>query len=301
VTAEGNHFMVALPELDQPAGRVAAEDVAEVVSKVAGSDRAAEVLRLPERVDLREVLARTAPELPHTMVPFGLSESTLQPICVDFAEHPHLAAVGQGQSGRTNFLRSLCRSIMARYTPEQAAIAVFDPRRKLLGVVPSDRRIVYAYSNTDIAEAVKLLVQKLAGRMPPPGTDPEAMLANKFWTGPEIFVVVDDISSWTTMNNPLLGLSEYIDLGSEIGLHVIATADIRSWTQHASGLTPLGRIVGGLAPVLILDGRRQHGVIAHDVHAEPQRPGKGILATASRREGMLVAWSDPPQAGGRTS
>jgi S-DNA-T family DNA segregation ATPase FtsK/SpoIIIE len=137
--------------------------------------------------------------------------------------------------------------------------------------------------------------------MPPPGTDPEAMLANKFWTGPEIFIVVDDITSWSMMSNPLAGLAEYIEFGSEIGLHVIATADIRSWTQQAQGLGTLGRIVGGLAPVLILDGRRAHGVIAHDVHAEPQRAGKGIFATASRREGVLVAWSDPPQAGGRTA
>ena len=301
VTTDGHHFMVALPELDQPTGRVAAEDVGAIVSKVAGVDRAAEVLRLPERVDLREVLARATPALPHTMVPFGLSESTLEPIYADFAEHPHMVAVGQGQSGRTAFLRSICLAIMARYTPEQAAIAVFDPRRKQLGVVGRGRRIVYAYSNTDIAESVRLLAEKLAGRMPPPGTDPEAMLANKFWTGPEIFIVVDDITSWSMMSNPLAGLAEYIEFGSEIGLHVIATADIRSWTQQAQGLGTLGRIVGGLAPVLILDGRRAHGVIAHDVHAEPQRAGKGIFATASRREGVLVAWSDPPQTGGRTA
>ena len=186
VTADGHHFMVGLPELDQPTGRVAAEDVGAVVAKVAGVDRAAEVLRLPERVDRARVLARATPALPHTMVPFGLSESTLERrSMLDFAEHPHMVAVGQGQSGRTNFLRSICLAIMARYTPEQATIAVFDPRRKQLGVVGRGRRIVYAYSNTDIAESVRLLAEKLAGRMPPPGTDPEAMLANKFWTGPE--------------------------------------------------------------------------------------------------------------------
>jgi hypothetical protein len=53
-------------------------------------------------------------------------------------------------------------------------------------------------------------------------------------------------------------------------------------------------MVGSLAPVLILDGRRQHGVIAFDRHAEPQRPGKGIFATPSGADGVLVGWSEPP-------
>ncbi len=50
VSFEGHHLMVGVPELDQPAGRVAASDVGAVVARVAGVDRAAEVLRLPERV-----------------------------------------------------------------------------------------------------------------------------------------------------------------------------------------------------------------------------------------------------------
>ena len=160
--------MVALPELDQPTGRVAAEDVGAVVSKVAGVDRAAEVLRLPERVDLREVLARATPALPHTMVPFGFSESTLEPIYADFAEHPHMVAVGQGPVGRTAFLRSICLAIMARYTPEQAAIAVFDPRRKRLGVVPRDLGSFTPTASTDIAEVGRTSGGEAGGAHAPP-------------------------------------------------------------------------------------------------------------------------------------
>ena len=33
-------------------------------------------------------------------------------------------------------------------------------------------------------------------------------------------MVVDDITSWSMMSNPLAGLAEYIEFGSEIGLHV---------------------------------------------------------------------------------
>ena len=295
VSADGHHLMVGIPQLDAPAGRVPAEEVGEVVARVAGADRAAEVLRLPESVALQEVLARTNTSLPHTMVPFGLSESTLAPAYVDFAEAPHIVAVGQGQSGRTNFLRTMCRAIMSRYSADEATIAVFDPRRKLIGVVPDDWLTVYAYSSTDIREAVKQLGQLFAGRMPPPGTNQQDMLTRQFWTGRRIFVLADDITSWTMMDNPLLGLAEHVERAGEIGLHVLATADIRSWSQHSQGLGTLGRIAGSLAPVLILDGRRQHGVIAFDLHAEPQRPGKGIYATAAGTDGVLVGWSEPPR------
>ena len=295
VSADGHHLMVGIPQLDAPAGRVPAEVVGEVVARVAGADRAAEVLRLPESVALQEVLARANTSLPHTMVPFGLSESTLAPAYVDFAEAPHIVAVGQGQSGRTNFLRTMCRAIMSRYSADEATIAVFDPRRKLIGVVPDDWLTVYAYSSTDIREAVKQLGQLFAGRMPPPGTNQQDMLTRQFWTGRRIFVLADDITSWTMMDNPLLGLAEHVERAGEIGLHVLATADIRSWSQHSQGLGTLGRIAGSLAPVLILDGRRQHGVIAFDLHAEPQRPGKGIYATAAGTDGVLVGWSEPPR------
>ena len=124
------------------------------------------------------------------MVPFGLSESTLAPAYVDFADHPHVVAVGQGGSGRTAFLRTVCHAIMARYSPDQGRIAVFDPRRRLVGVVPKEwLAVTYAYTNSDIAEAVQLLAGKLAGRLPPPGTSREDMLTGQFWSGPEVFVV----------------------------------------------------------------------------------------------------------------
>lgn len=296
ISGDGHHLMVGVPQLDQPAGRLPAEEVGAVVARVAGVDRAAEVLRLPETVALQDVIARADPSLPHTMVPFGLSESTLAPAYVDFAETDHLVAVGQGQSGRTNFLRTMCRAIMARYRPAEATIALFDPRRKLVGVVPEEWLTVYAYSTGDIREAVKQLSQLFATRMPPPGTTQQDMLTRQFWSGRRIYVVIDDITSWTMMDNPVLGLAEHVEHAGEIGLHVIAAADIRSWTQHSQGLGTLGRMVGSLAPVLILDGRRQHGVIAFDRHAEPQRPGKGIFATPSGTDGVLVGWSEPPTA-----
>jgi hypothetical protein len=68
------------------------------------------------------------------------------------------------------------------------------------------------------------------------------MPTRQFWTGRRIFVVVDDITSWTMMDNPLLGLAEHVERAGEIGLHVLTTADIRSWSQHSQGLGAPGAL-----------------------------------------------------------
>ena len=85
-------------------------DIGAVVRKVAGVGKVSEVLRLPESVALQDVMARVDPQLPRHMVPFGLSENTLGPAFVNFADSPHVVAVGRAQSGRTNFVRAMMRS-----------------------------------------------------------------------------------------------------------------------------------------------------------------------------------------------
>ena len=54
-------------------------------------------------------------------------ESTSAPAYVDFAEAPHIVAVGQGQSGRPDFLHTMYRAIILHYSADEATIAVLDP------------------------------------------------------------------------------------------------------------------------------------------------------------------------------
>ena len=111
------------------------------------------------------------------------------------------------------------------------------------------------------------------------------MLTRQFWTGRTIFVVVDDITSWQTADNPLTQMAGFVEQADQLGLHIIAAADIRNWSYHVQRPGVLGRMVGSLPPVLILDGRRENGPIISGVYAEPQRPGKGLYVTASGTEG----------------
>ena len=83
---------------------------------------------------------------------------------------------------------------------------ILDPRRTLLGVVQGAHLREYAYTQTAIREAVRDVVAELETRQPPPGTTQEEMMTKKFWSGPEIFVVIDDAGIWPVMDNPLAAL-----------------------------------------------------------------------------------------------
>ena len=296
LSAAGFHIMVGEPVLaNDPSGRIDSRGVGAVVRRVAGTGKFAEVKRLPELVPLADILAKINGGAQRDLIPFGLSESDLGPAFVDFAENPHAVVVGRAQSGRTAFLRTMMHSIMAHYRPDEATIVLIDPRRRHLGVVPEDTWLSrYAYTRADIALAATELDDLFNRRTPPPGTSPSEMLSRQFWTGRKIFVVIDDITSWNSAENPLLKLASHVEGADQLGLHIIAAADIKLWSFQASGNSVLGRLVGGLQPTIILDGRRENGPIISGVYAEPQRQGKGIYVQPGGTDGVLVAWTPEP-------
>jgi S-DNA-T family DNA segregation ATPase FtsK/SpoIIIE len=223
-----------------------------------------------------------------------LSETNLGPAYLDLDDHPHAVAVGAPRSGRTNYLRVLCRAITSHYRPDEARLVILDPRRTLLGVVQGAHLGDYAYTQTAIREAVRAVVAELENRHPPPGTTQQDMMTKRFWTGPEIFVVIDDAGIWPVMDNPLAALAMHIEQARDIGLHVLAGTAVANWNQVAIGNSLLGKMRASLAPTLILDGRRDAGKIVGDLVAEPQRPGKALYFTRSATAGALIAWSNPP-------
>ena len=298
VTQWGHALMVGFPALSTEGAEPVSDvrGIAEQITAVSGSARATTVLRLPESIPLEEVLAAVPADWPAHRVPFGISESTLAPIGVDFDEEPHFVATGQGGAGRTAFLRTVMHAVMARYRPDEATIVLFDPTRKLIGVVPDENWLsAYAYRPEEIRAVCDQLAATLAQRQPPPGVTQAELLTRSFWTGREFFVVCDDISSWNSTSHPMAPLLPYVEQGADLGLHIVASADIRTWSFNANmGSAVLGRVMGSLPPVVALDGRRSHGPIMNGVYADAQRPGKGKLITRRGVEGVLVAWTDPP-------
>ena len=82
---------------------------------------------------------------------------------------------------------------MRRYTPEQAQIFVVDYRRALLGEIPDELpAATTSPPRTRPTRSVAELAAYLRSRLPGPDVTPEQLRDRSWWTGAEVFVLVDD-------------------------------------------------------------------------------------------------------------
>ena len=82
--------------------------------------------------------------------------------------------------------------------------------------------------------------------------------------------MIDDAGVWPTMDNPLMMLGPHIEGARDTGLHVFAATAVANWNQVAIGSSVLGKLRASLAPVLVMDGRRDAGKIVGG-HLSPNR------------------------------
>ncbi|MCP2259304.1 DNA segregation ATPase FtsK/SpoIIIE, S-DNA-T family [Streptoalloteichus tenebrarius] len=300
LTPEGLHFLGALPRLDsdQDPGTLAA-GTADLVGRIteAWPGRPAPPVRLlPREVPYEEM--PTAAERPGRAVPFALAESDLKPVFLDFDLEPHFLAFADVGSGKTALLRTVAAGLVRRYTPEEAAILVVDYRRGLLDAVRGDHLLGYAGSGPALEGYVTQVAQAMRERLPGPDVTPDRLRARDWWSGPELFLLVDDyelVAAQASMSHPLAPLLEFLPQARDIGLHLVVA---RGSGGAARGMFDpvLTRIKELGSPGLVMSGSRDEGVLLGDVKTTPQPPGRGYLV--SRRTGtelVQVAWTPPHQ------
>ena len=313
LTPTGHHLMVGTPSLAQPpsvsgqpaaAGPVEGDQLSEIVRQVAGVGKAATVARLPEKVSLDEVFAGMTEPVLRGVVPFGLAEASvagapLAPATIDFEEHQHAMAVGSAGAGLSTWVRAMMLGIMRSYRDDEACIILLEHRRSNIGVVPPNYLSAYAQNPEQIKAVVEELCNVLAQRRPPITATPEELATQRFWSGREFFVVVDGITAWPVHYSPLAPLVPFVAEGEDLGLHIVAAADIRQFSMQAQTNSVLGKMASMTTAAFVMDGERMHGQVVPGVFAEPQREGKGQLVTRRGNTGVLVGWSDPPVLGRR--
>ena len=105
----------------------------------------------------------------------------------------------------------------------------------------------------------------------------ELAQTTRSWSGPEIFVIVDDeqiVAGWSAgammfradgKGPALEGLTKYVDRAREVGLHLVVGRRF-PWGQAMSA--PLaGRLIALTAPTVIMDGSRMEGELIRGVQA----------------------------------
>ncbi|MEU6537079.1 type VII secretion protein EccCa [Streptomyces sp. NPDC047000] len=290
LTADGKlHFLAALPRIDGSAGTDdLADGVAGLVEQVArhwDGPAAPPVRTLPHRLPAAQL---PRPELADGLrVPLGLDQETLSPVWHDFSRTPHLIGVGDTESGKTNLLRLVAEAVTARYSPAEARILVVDYRRGLVEAVPEEYRLGHAVALDALRELVSGSARALGTRLPGPDITPARMRRADWWTGPRLFVLVDDYDmvGGNTVSHPFEPLFDHLALGHEVGLHMVVT---RSATGAGRGLNDplLRRLDEANTPALLLSCPPSEGYLFGSVKPRSLPPGRALHI--ARRKAVLV-------------
>ncbi|MEU1127441.1 type VII secretion protein EccCa [Streptomyces sp. NPDC005899] len=228
ITADSKmHFLAGLPRLD---GSGSLDDlgdgVAHLVTEVSRhwpGPPAPQVRMLPHRLPLAELPAPEPTEGGGMRIALGIDQDALEPVWHDFSRTPHLIVVGDTESGKTNLLRGITRGITARYTPEEAKIIAVDYRRTLVGAIPDEYRIGHVISLDNLKETLEGAARAMKNRVPGADIAPARMRRCDWWTGPRLFILVDDYDmvSGNSFQSPFEPLFDHLTLGFEMGLHLV--------------------------------------------------------------------------------
>jgi len=273
-------YQVALPRLDGMGTADGLTDALDdALAKVAMAwqgTTAPPVRMLPERVSVAELAIPADDATPG--VPIGLAENDLAPVYLDLNEtDPHFLVFGDPGSGKSEFLRTLMTQLAARHSAREIRFVVVDYRRSLLGVVPDDYVGVYAGDPNAARTYAGQVASKLAERLPPADVTVQQLRERTWWTGPDLYLVVDDYDLVSSRQSPLAPLADYLPQAREVGFHVVAARRVAGLMRSQMGEPMLNLIRELGANGLVLSGDRREGVVLGDERAAPRPPGRGVL------------------------
>ena len=302
VTRTAHELLIGVPEVVGPDGtRVGTRQVGAMIAAQTGAGKVETLARLPERIALREIIARYGTDGPAAdpfNIVFAIGESALQPIALQTRQVPNLLVVGRQGCGKTSALAAIGQSITARLSPEQAQITIIDPKTSLIGQIPENNVRAYAYTADDIDRVLAEIAAIMAERLPPSGLTQEELLAWRGWSGPHHFVLIDD--EHELRPNGLVGkpaatapLWNLMERGREVGVHVIASRLPGNWAG-VSAMSPfLQKMTGSRAPTLFMDNDPQAVKVFARTSAQQLPPGRGLLVgNDGVLEGVLVGYPE---------
>lgn len=272
LTHDGMHMLLARPQgwapMRHPDGAVAPP-----------------IRLMPTLVDRAELAAH-----PTGLPVLGIDERELDGVPVDFGRQPHLLILGDSECGKTSVLRTLCRELVRAHPAGQAQLWVVDYRRGLLDVVPTGHLAGYAMSRPALTALLPSLIDQLAERMPGADVGSQQVRAGSWWSGPQLYVVVDDHDLVAAASgNPLTPLLEYLPLAADLGLHLLVAC--RSGGAARSMYEPMLTALADLGAMrLMMSGVAPDGPLS-SVRPATLPPGRGTLITRADGERLIqVAW-----------
>ncbi|MFD9545461.1 type VII secretion protein EccCa [Streptomyces sp. NPDC060022] len=289
LTSDKLHYLSALPRIDSVES---ADDLAEgvtglvqAISESWTGPAAPAVRMLPSSLSVSEM---PPVEREGTLrIPIGLEENELSPVLHDFSENPHLIVVGDNECGKTNLLRVIAKGITDRFSPAEARIMTVDYRRQLVEAIPEEYRLGQAVSMDVLKDLVDGAARAVRQRLPGEEITPARMRLCDWWTGPRLFILVDDYDMVgnSPMNQPFGPLLDHLALGHEIGLHLVVA---RASAAAGRGLNePLLRKLQEVnTPGLLMSCPASEGYLFGSVKGRELIPGRAVRI--ARRKSVQI-------------
>ena len=293
------HFLGALPRVDGDGDASTLGDgVDDLISRASAAWKGApgpKLRLLPELVSLdkiREDAVRRTIDPKRILI--GINEKELAPVAIDVMAEPHLLIYGDGQSGKSALLRNYVQEVMRTRTPKEAQIVIVDYRRSLLGEVPDEYLLNYLTSSTQATPTLKDIAAYLESRIPGPDVTPEQLRNRTWWTGAEVFVVIDDYDLVATQqSSPVQALQPLMAQARDTGLHVVVARRVGGASR--ASYEPVLQSMRDLAmPGVLLSGPRDEGALIGNLRPQPAPPGRARVVTRDKGiEVAQLAWTDP--------
>lgn len=300
IMAGGLHTLIGLPRIDS------VEDATDVsagqrrfiraVNDAWKGPRAAEVRLLPERLDFAS-LPVAAPG-PDKRLVYAVDELELAPVHLDPMAEPHFVAIGGPESGKSNLLRVFLKDITTRFTPKEAKIMIVDYRRSLLGEVETEHLIGYYPSAAAATPMLQQTAEAVRARLPGPDVTQQQLRDRSWWTGAEVFVIVDDYELVATnTGNPMAVFADLVNQAGDIGLHIILARAFGGASRAVFGDPLISRMKESVNPALVMSGNKEEGNLYGDVKGSPMPPGRGTLITRTFKGLIQTAHLPRPEDG----
>ncbi|WP_459549329.1 type VII secretion protein EccCa [Nocardia sp. X0981] len=300
LTPDSLHMLVALPRLDSNSdAETLADGVGEAKQQLNAlyeGRRAPEVRMLPLEIPREQVLEavrRDGIALGPTRIAVGIGESGLRPLVLDFDAQPHLMAFADVECGKTTLLRNIVMGVAENSNADQARVILIDYRRTMLGVLEGDQLAGYSTSSQTSVGMIKEVATYLMRRIPGSDITPKQLRERSWWSGPEIYIVVDDYDMVVAGQNPLEPLLEFLPQARDIGMHLII-ARRSGGVSRALYDKVLGRMKDLSVDALLMSAPKDEGKILGDIRASKLPPGRGTLVSRSHEPEMVQVAYLPP-------
>ncbi|PBA08656.1 type VII secretion protein EccCa [Mycobacterium avium] len=236
-------------------------------------------------------------------IAFGIQEERLTPAYAEMWREPHLLIAGNSKSGKSEAIGAVYDSITRRFPGglEEAAVIFIDPRRRHLGKISDNNLFAYVTNDDELRESVMRLWERfrIDQRDLPPNVDAETRAARSWWTGPEIFFVVDDYHLFANTRN-MAEQPAFFKLHDTMakeplarGMHFVLARAAEELFMAINRDPILRRMIGDAVPTVMLSGNKFDGQIGDDKFENFGIPGRAryVEAGFARKGRIQCAWS----------